>query len=249
MSLGKSLQKLRMKKYLKIAFVCCSIGVTTLGCTEKEISNVPQAPVVVTEQFAARYCVPLTKGRENGENQVVDPNHALATNVAELKPAIAKVIQDAMDARIESHPDEGKDKEMDPKTFLQRVISRMSADGRPKPALADMTVSLEVNYDGRAANGHSQLTPASLDLIWVDPAGELPDYLLCRIFVKDLKGYEVQAGGKSVSLETYLQAMSFEAYPINVSVGEDIHRIKSFSEARDMQQLIEQGNLAAIMNP
>ena len=237
-----------MKKLLKSAWVLLTLTLVLSACTEKEAPTEPQIPVATGESFTARYGVPLTTGRANGENQVVDVAHATATNVAELKPVITKIVQDALDGKLATHPDGDEPKDKDPKTHLQGVVAQMAADGRPEPKLEDMTISLEVNYNGVATKGSAQLTPASVDLIWVDPAETLPDYLLCRIFMKDLAAYNVQQGAKSIPLATYLQSRAFENYPINVAAGDNTKFIKTFAESTNIQQLLDQGKIAEIMN-
>ncbi len=189
-----------MKNLLKSALILLLLAVSITACTEKEAPKEPQIPVVAGESFTARYGVPLSTGRATGENQVVDATRAAATNVAELKPTITKLIQDALDGQLATYPDVAEAVEQDPKTHLQRVVAKMAADGRPEPELADMTISCEVNYTGVATKGSSQLTPASIDLIWVDPAGVLPDYLLARVQMKDVANYNVQQGAKSIPL-------------------------------------------------
>jgi hypothetical protein len=237
-----------MKNLLKSALILLLLAVSITACTEKEAPKEPQIPVVAGETFTARYGVPLSTGRETGENQVVDATRAAATNVAELKPTITKLLQDALDGQLATYPDVAQTVEQDPKTHLQRVVAKMAADGRPEPELADMTISCEVNYTGVATKGSSQLTPASIDLIWVDPAGMLPDYLLARVQMKDVATYNVQQGAKSIPLATYLQTRAFEHYVINVAAGDQTHFIKTFAESTNIQQLLDQGNITEIMN-
>ncbi|MEY3442106.1 MAG: hypothetical protein RLZZ519_387 [Bacteroidota bacterium] len=237
-----------MKKLLKSAWVVLTLTLVLTACTETDVPKEPTIPVVTGESFTARYGVPLTTGRPMGEQEIVDSAHAAATNVAELKPVITKIIQDALDGKLATHPDGDEPKDQDPKTHLQRVVANMAADGRPEPKLEDMTISMEVNYDGIAKKGSAELSPVSLDLIWVDPTETLPDFLLGRIWMKDLAAYNVQQGSNSIPLATYLQSRTFENYVINVAAGDKTHFIKNFTESTNVQQLLDQGNLAEIMN-
>jgi hypothetical protein len=245
-SVIKTNQFINMKNHLKIAVLCLTLSMGLVACTEKVETPAPELTAAPTENFMARYAVPLTTGRHNGEEMIVDSANASLTNVAQLKPAIVQIVQAAVDGKINNYPDDDSIVEKDPMTFLQRVITKWDANGGLKFEAKDLGMAAEIVYDGKASGNHSVLTPKFIDLIWVDHTDIYPDRRMARIHMKDLGTYKVQANGVSVGLVEYLQARQFENYVINVETSRGVHYVKSFDESAQLQMMVDQGQIAEI---
>ena len=117
---------------MKNALLILSLGIGLSACQpdEKLTVDAPQAPL---ETFSARYIVPLTEGRLNGEHEIVDKSLITRTNLAEFKPALMRIVQDAYDGKIGTYPDGYTDKKGDPTTFLKRNAASMTEAGTSVP--------------------------------------------------------------------------------------------------------------------
>jgi hypothetical protein len=236
-----------MRNCLKTAWVGLALTLALVACSEKEGPQQPEKPLTPSEKFTARYIIPLTTGRQNGEHEIVDPRHAAQTNIAQLKPTILEVVKAAMAGKISSYPDDDKQDIQSPMTALPKAIAQWEQNGGPKVTENELAVSLEVGFDGVVAQGYTKLAFSYMDLIWVDPTEQYPDRRMARIHKKDLTPFHVQKNGTSMSLSTYIQEREFQSYVIGVAQGDEYKGVKTFAASDDMQQLIEQGQIAEIL--
>lgn len=236
-----------MKKYPKIIAALAAIALCAFSCTEKDVPKEPEQPVTPAAAFTARYVVPLTTGRDNGETDVVDAARAATKNVAELKPTLLQVVEAALASKVSSYVDTVETPGKTPTFFLPLAMARTEQNGGSKLAAADMNVSVEVSYGGVVADGHSRLVPQYMDVIWVDPAAVYPDRVMARIFMRDLGGFSVHRGETAMGLVQYLEAMDYERYVTRLSAAASTKYVGSFAASRDVQQRIDQGQIAEIL--
>lgn len=236
-----------MKKTCVRLLMFLALGLAIVGCQSPETVQ-PEAPAPKGRTFAARYIIPLTTGRPNGEADIIDAQHAEATNIAELRPVFAEVVAAAKAGTIPSYPTQGDpDPENNPKTYLQRQWDHMVGSGQPVSD-ENFLVGFELEYDGQAFDGYSKLKLRHIDLTWVDPGNVFPDFNLCRVAASDLQQFKVQKGRGKVPMDKYLEDRQFEHYVIRVYAPQDTFGIRTHADARTVQQKLDQGILDDI-NP
>jgi hypothetical protein len=225
----------------------CLLAVIAWSCENKETIEA-NVPVQQGREFSVRYLIPLTTGRDNGESTIVDPIHAQKTNVDELRPVIAAVVQAALKGEVPTYPDGWSEiAGNDPKTYLKRQFDHVGATFRPVQS-EDMLITLELEYDAEAYDGYSKMHAKFIDLAWADPANNYPDRIMCRIEMKDLQRFEVPVGTNRLPLPSYLDRRQFEHYVIRVYSPQDTFGIRTHADAQTVQQQLLQGHIDDI-NP
>ncbi|MFN8397386.1 MAG: hypothetical protein U0176_22375 [Bacteroidia bacterium] len=234
-----------MKKNIALALGICGMIAFT-SCT-RENGIKPEKILKPTATASARYVVPLTTGRPNGETDIVDPTNATRTNIAELLPTMRQIIADAKLGRIPSYPDAySTDSENNPKTFMQRALKKIESTWRPVSD-QEMLTSFEMNFDLEAYDGYIKMKPTCLDVTFVDSKQMYPDYIVCSLKMSDLKDYPVRHGAGTMPLPDYLAEHAFEHYVIRVFAA-DTFGIRTFADSRTVQQQLEQGHFD-VQNP
>lgn len=234
-----------MKNYGSKIFLLSLLALLVWSCERNE-TIVADPPAPKGKEFSARYIIPLTTGRPNGENTIIDAQHAELTNIAELKPVLAEVVAAAKAGKIPTYPKSDEtDPKNDPKTFFSRQCDMMTSSGM---LLKDeeVLVSLELEYDGQAFDGYSKMMPKYMDLTYIDQNHLLPDYNIARVYMKDLQGFKVTKGLSKIALPAYLQGRDFEHYVIRVYTPQDTFGIRTHADARTVQQNLEQGIITDI---
>lgn len=228
-----------MKKQWLIALSVIGLLAIT-SCTEEQ-GVTPEKALTPRATASARYIVPLTTGRDNGENTIVDPTNATRTNIAELLPTMKQIVADASSGRINTYPDgDATDPENDPRTFFQRTVQQMESAWRPIKD-GELVTGFELECDLEAYDGYVKVKPKHMDLIWTDSGNTYPDRRMCRLQMADLKNYPVRKGASTMSLPDYLADQAYEHYVIRVYAS-DTFGIRSFADARTVQQQLEQGH-------
>jgi hypothetical protein len=234
-----------MKK--NIAFGLALLGLVCLSACESDHGIAPEKVLKPTATASARYCVPLTTGRPNGETDIVDPTNASRTNIAELLPTMRQIVADAKSGKIPTYPDAfSTDSENNPKTFMQRTIDRIESTWRPMSD-EELLTGFEMDYNLEAYDGYIKMKPKSLDITFVDSQQIYPDYIICSLKMSDLKDYPVRHGAGTMSLPDYLAEHAFEHYVIRVYAA-DTFGIRTFADSRTVQQQLEQGHFD-VQNP
>jgi hypothetical protein len=223
------------------------LAVIAWSCESKE--NIQgNAPVQQGREFTVRYLIPLTTGRDNGETMIVDPVHAQSTNVDELRPVIAQVVDAALKGDVPTYPgDFEEDSQNDPKTYMKRQFDLVGSTLRPVQA-EDMLITLELEYDAEAFKGFSKMNAKFIDLTWADAGKKYPDKNMGRIEIQELERFEVTVGNVKLPLPAYLNRRQFEHYVIRVYAPQDTFGIRTHADALTVQQLLLQGHLDDI-NP
>lgn len=231
-----------MKKLVSKFILFTVLSTLIWSCEAVEENIQPQPEVQKGTAFTARYIVPLTTGRDNGETEIVDAAKAAITNVAELKPVMSQVVQAALEGEIPVYPDFNEDPESNPQTYLQRHYDKIAKFSRPI-ANGELEASFEMEFEGEAFEGYSKMKPTFIDLTFVDSQGEFPDKIMGRVWMKDLVEYKVKKGNSQLTLPQYLENGDFEHYVIGVTSVQDTFRIRTHADARTVQQKLDQGQL------
>ncbi len=218
------------------------LALVAVSCQTKD--NIESTPPLPKEKsFSARYIIPLTTGRDNGETTIINPANATATNIGEFKPVLREAIEAAIAGKVPTYPTQDRpDAQKDPSTFLKRELALVEEAGTPV-TVDEMLVSLELEYDGQAFEGYSKMSCKFIDLTFVDKANILPDRNMARIYVRDLQGFKVTRGGANLAMPTYLDSRHFEHYVIRVYAPQDTFGIRTHAEARTIQEKLDQGIL------
>lgn len=224
-----------------IAFGFALLGLISLSACESDHGITPEKVLTPRATASARYIVPLTTGRDNGENTIVDPTNAARTNIAELLPTLKQIVADASSGRINTYPDgNATDPQNDPKTFFQRNVQQMESAWRPIKD-GEFVTGFEMECDLEAYDGYVKVKPKLIDLIWTDSGNTYPDRRMCSLRMADLKDYPVRKGASTISLPDYLSDQSYEHYVIRVYAA-DTFGIRNYADARTVQQQLEQGH-------
>lgn len=231
-----------MNKTLSKLLQLLIIPLVIFSCEKVDEKIHPKEKLASGTSFNAKYIVPLTTGRDNGETEIVDAANAAAKNVAELKPVFTEMVKLALNGDIPSYPDDWEDPEKDPKTFLKRRFDKV-ASSIETANIEDLNLSFEMSFEGEAFDGYSKMTPEYIDITYVDHANEHPDQILGRVYMKDLNNIYVSKGESKLPLPNYLETRDFEHYVIRVYTPQDSFGIRTHADARTVQQKLEQGML------
>lgn len=231
---------------LKKMLLTAAVTVSLVSCQKTDPEQ--SLPVIHASgkvAFNARYVIPLTTDAiGNGEEEIVDPIHAKATNTTELNPTFTQIMQDAMNGMLNTYPEEGmEDAENNPSTYLGRILQKIDKPNSPGN-LASLTQRFEIDYKGTGLSDHSAFQPLGIDIIWVDLGEVFPDKIVGRLKMEELTGYTVQTAQGAVSLNDYLTQGAFEQYVIRVESPADTFGVRSFQESQALMAQIDAGQIS-----
>lgn len=211
-----------------------------------------EAEVPAKALFTARYILPLTEGRPIGEHEIIDVNLTKRTNLAEFKPVFKQIVRDAIDGKIDTYADDVPQPSLqaapEAKEYLHnhgKKIEEMGAEF----SVDTLCASLEVVYKGAMLKDGCKLMPIYMDMIWVDPAANLPDRRMARIFMEDLGDYHIVQSNRKIGIVEYLTGRKYEHYPIYMESPVDSFGIRTFQSALILREGLDKGDLSALKNP
>lgn len=173
------------------------------------------AAQAAVQSFEVQFSVPLSTGGDF-DYELVDSANALRTNVSQLRPVIAKLLDDMQAGTMPSHPTaEGEDSQNDPKTFYSRVASSFDKRGSGPVCTASMIGVIDVFFTGQIRNGHTELTLKSIDFTHCPPDNDMISFVLFSAHPDELGAYKV---GKK-SLKAYLESQKYETYVLSITVN------------------------------
>jgi hypothetical protein len=222
---------------MKIASLTLIWGTFSLLCIAMASSVHAQAPAPT---FEVKYIIPLSTG-DITNYEVIDSANAARTNMAQLRPAIIRLL-DAMQAgTMPSHPTaDGLDSENNPKTFYRRVSDAFDKRGQGPISTASLCASIDCIFTGKISDGHAVLTLKSIDFVHIPPGDDMMSYVLFSAQPEELDAYKI---GKK-PLKAYLESRKYESYINWVSVNGINTSINDLDDAVRFQKKLDKGDLS-----
>lgn len=230
-----------------IASFALGCSLLALGISQPVAAQLPTQG----EHFTVCYGAPLGFGLGigSGIDYSLDSSRILSANVGELRPALSKAVEAAVDGKLPTYSDNdaANAKGADPLKRMPELILSLAETKDFNIKAADLLIEFRIVYEGVAASGKSTLTPQYIDLLWFNPNDLMPNIVVARLLVKDLARYKVKTANGSVTLPAYLTAGNYERLVLEVKSDRGMKQIASYEESKDLQDLILKGDIHAII--
>jgi hypothetical protein len=159
-----------------------------------------------------------------------------------LKPALEKMLKDALAGKVKAYPESGTDPENNPDTYFGRTAKAMAEKGH-KLDVSSLSQCLRVENECMDMGDYSTLSPASLILFRTDPKGDLPELAVAKISVADLQPYSIEVNGQTMNLQDIIINGDFEKYVVSIQGPTENTLLTDIANAASLQEKINKGDI------
>ena len=216
------------------------LGLALTACESKLQDQTPEE--IPGTPFQSVYRIPLdTDNLHPGEDEILSLKGIESQNQGLFGQVMEDLIADLKAGKLAGMPAEPEDpREISSGDYAAETMRNLFGK---MGVLTDesMMMCTEVGYAGQAFEGHSELKPDWLRIVYQDPEAIFPDMNIIRIDMDELQSYRVNTPAGELPLPEAIAKAELEQYMIRTTSEFGTAYVKTYEEAQQFGELIEKG--------